>query len=344
MSKSIAKVSLLCFSLLVLSIIGFYFSQLVLASPDSSQYDYNLGQGTIHFVYEGSADSYPPSFTGNSWVGTQIASYTNVQSDNAAYIDNVDYGSNFEPFFRFNFTISEAEGTINWIYWHINGYGVYGPGEEATCYIANFDTSTWDVACSIPGSDGDCDYNISSSVTSYVDSNSQVVAICVGKNLDDAADLRIDYVQLTVDYTGAVACDGYISNTTIEFPDAGPGDSIEPIVQSSSGTLKAAINVSITQGTNCKVGFYAKDYFNDTSDHSFDPNTYEKYTVNPAGDIDWGSISTYVPVGIGNIVYPASCSGQAAPFNCSFYFNLTIPSGQFPSDYNKTAVFTIEDV
>ena len=177
-----------------------------------------------------------------------------------------------------------------------------------------------------------------------VDEVNTMEAVIMTDILGTGETISCSEVYVNVWYSEAVACGGSISNTTIEFPDAGPGDSIEPIVQSSSGTLREAINVSITQGTNCKVGIYAQTWYNDTSDHSFNVTEYEKYTVNPAGDIDWESITTYVPYEEANIVYPATCSGQDAPFNCSFYFNLTIPSGQFPSDYNKTVVFRITEV
>jgi len=346
MSKSIAKVSLLCFSLLVLSIIGFYFSQIVLASDTTNTYTYNSGQGTIHFIYEGEA-LYPPTWVADTFAGTEIGDYTNVQSEDGNRIALPDYGANFEGFYRFNFTISEDEGDIDWIYWHINGYIIYGGGEAGECYVANFNTPAWELFYTFSGvaSDQDATINITTNPAYYVDdANSQIVVYCGGKNLDDVGDISIDYVSVEIGSSEPVSCDGSISNLTIEFPDAGPGESIEPIVQSSSGTLREAINVSITQGTNCKVGIYAQTWYNDTSDHSFNVTEYEKYTVNPAGDIDWESITTYVPYEEANIVYPATCSGQDAPFNCSFYFNLTIPSGQFPSDYNKTVVFRITEV
>jgi len=196
--------------LLILSAVAvssmFVFSELILATSLST-YDYTSGQGSSHFVYEGST-VFPPVWTsGHARAGTEISDYTNIQSDNGNYIQSVDYGSNFEPFFRFNFTISEAEGDVEWIYWHIDGYAVYGGGEDADCYIANFDTPAWEKVCDLATSDGattECPYNISSSVTSYIDASGQVVATCVGKNMDDAGDFSIDYVNITVGYTSDI--------------------------------------------------------------------------------------------------------------------------------------------
>ena len=166
-----------------------------------STYDYNSGQGTLHFVYVNAAETtFPPVWGTDGIGGAEIGSYTDVQSDNTAYITQVG-GSNTEPSFRFNFTIAENPADINWIFVHINGYATFGGGEGASCYVANFNTPAWNKICDLTTSDGNCDFNITTSITNYIDDGDQLVYLCEGKNLDAADSLNIDYIQVTVDYT-----------------------------------------------------------------------------------------------------------------------------------------------
>jgi len=157
-------------------------------------YDYNSGNGTINFVTYGTS-TFPPAW---GIAGTKITNYTAIQSDNTDYYLIPDGGINYEGFVKFNFTISQPEANVNWIYWHINGKATYAAPEDADCYVGNFDTSAWEKICDMPATDGNCTINITSSTGSYIDANSQVVAICGGFNLDDAGDIAIDYVKLTI--------------------------------------------------------------------------------------------------------------------------------------------------
>src|SRR3989344_2396490 len=60
-----------------------------------ANYDYNSGQGTIHFIYINNETTFPPVWGTDGIGGTEISSYTNVQSDNTGYITQAG-GSNTE--------------------------------------------------------------------------------------------------------------------------------------------------------------------------------------------------------------------------------------------------------
>lgn len=212
-----------------------------------SSYDYNSGAGTLHFIYEGTTNFEPVYTSGDGLAGTEISSYTNVLTDNTQYISCPDYGANFDPFYRFNFTIAESEGNVAWMDWHINGYALYGGGEDGNCYIANFDTPSWEKICDMPTSDGNCDHNITSSLTSYIDGNNQVVAVCVGKNMDEAADLSIDYVSLTVGYSESAGdtCDTCTIDCTENcIVDSALDCSGSDITFTGSGLIKISADIT----------------------------------------------------------------------------------------------------
>ena len=171
-----------------------------------SVYDYNSGQGTIHFIYNNSAETnFPPVWGTDGISGKEIVSYTNVQSNNGAYIKQ-DGGAvaNSEPSFRFNFTIAETPASINYIYVYINGFINYDGGEDGDCFVANFTPQSWGKICDMPTSDNDCVYNITKTPANYINGD-QFVLLCEGLNLDTADSVNIDYINVTVGYTPATA-------------------------------------------------------------------------------------------------------------------------------------------
>jgi DNA-directed RNA polymerase specialized sigma24 family protein len=217
-----------------------------------SAYDYNSGQGTIHFVYENSAETtFPPVWGTDGIGGTEISSYTNVQSDNTAYITKAG-GSNTEPSFRFNFTIAETPADINWIFVHINGFATFGGGEDADCYVANFNTPAWEKICDMPTSDGNCDFNITTSITNYISGTDQLVYLCEGKNLDGPDSINIDYIQVTVNSIEPDTTPPQSQNPSVDDTTPDPGQTVSHNINWTDDTALSSSKLEVnSSGANC---------------------------------------------------------------------------------------------
>ena len=194
--------------------------------------------------------STPPAWS-NNWGGTEATSteYTNLQNSDDQYADCLATAKQLEPFWRFNFTINENINSIQWIYIIIEGYGIYGGGEGAECYIANFGTQTWDSFASLTTSDAVYTQNYTSGFSNYIDSNKQLVLSCQGKNVDSGEGVRIDFVEVRVAYTTTIYTYSLSveHNTTISYP--GVLNSINVSINFTS-TASKIFNMSIYDFAN----------------------------------------------------------------------------------------------
>ncbi|MGY4884300.1 MAG: DUF2341 domain-containing protein [Nanobdellota archaeon] len=141
----------------------------------------------------------------NRWLsGTNSTSsqYANMATENTVYASVGPTSNNDYPFYRFNFTIDTPVAYINSIYIRFTGYD--NAGETGTVYVWRFANSTWMPIGTTPAANGNVTRNITSDISSYIDSNKQVVIIVEGDQYDTSPSvdyLYVDYVGVTVQYT-----------------------------------------------------------------------------------------------------------------------------------------------
>jgi len=249
--------------LIVISIFFLIHTSIVLA--DEAYYNFSEGEGVDHFAYETSDEGIFPCSDDWTycWSGTEISDYTLIDTD-----DDVNRwlcvngGANFEPVIRFNFTVTE---TPTWIYWIINSNATIGGGEDADCFVANFNTPVWEKICDIADEvpDTDCWINISTNPEYYKDTNDQIVAACEGKSLDEAGEMEIDYVNLTIGYAGLQE---YSRNVT---------DSTQ--VTDNDEDLSESLRMNVTSTTSSDTSSSGQEFFRANSDSTSSTDTNENF-------------------------------------------------------------------
>lgn len=157
---------------------------------------YNFSDSTNNKAFNGTGQN------ADRFGGTEATTeaYTNLESNNGVFA-NVSSGANqHEPFWRFNFTINETIGDINWINVSMDGFEDASP-ESATATIWNYTSSAWDVTVgTFPTSDSTISLNITSDFTDIINAgNSQLVVAVQGSNFDTGETIAVDFIEVEVD-------------------------------------------------------------------------------------------------------------------------------------------------
>ncbi len=252
--------------------------------------------------------------TSNRWLaGTNatIAQYNNMNSENGAYADNImaTGTSQDEPFWRFNFTVAEDVSTINSLYIKFTGYSNTSAtgAEVATLYIYNVD-GTWETIGALSTSaNTNVTLNITSAIGSYINStNKQVLLVVEGANFDAGESLRVDHVQVTIQYT--------------ELDNTPPYFTIIP-ANSSLFYGNESLNVDFDATDAVGFGYFA---INDT-----------RFSITQAG-----ILTNATPISVGNYEINVTINdssnninwtrykvqiNKSLNYDCGVYFNATSP-------------------
>jgi hypothetical protein len=181
--------------------------------------------------------------------------------------------------------------------------------------------------------------NVTKTVNSTVNANIQWCIYANDTNsFWNSTSCIVPFSYLTT--TSGAGCVVSTSSVLITFGNLSVGSSGQPSGQSSSPPMKESINATVTSGTGCSVGIYSTNNFVDSLGRSIDPSTNEKFITNMTTAINWNSVTTYVPKG--SATYPTNCTGMSSGSVCSFFFNLTIPTGAWGSSYSSNLTIVVQ--
>jgi hypothetical protein len=257
----------------------------------------------------------------NRWLsGTEATTtqYQNMQTDNGVFADACADASNDEPFWRFNFTINEAESSIRWI--NVTFNGRENATESGTCYVYNFTSSAWTSMGAIPTSDGTRSVNYTFNLGYLInDVNRQFVIVCEGANFDPGDCIRADYVLVKVGYTPTVPIysTSVEHNSTVSY--SGTLNSINVSLNFTS-TVNDVYNMTIYDfahsqwdASPCQnQSITANNYYTIWCNVTTNPSNYNSSTgivkvrLNSTSDTDQGTLTEeYVQYYIGYITSPS---------------------------------------
>ena len=173
--------------------------------------------------------------------GTELTStgYTNINSNNNVYTTATSTANQQEPFMRFNFTINETIGDINWINVSFHGFEDASP-ESATVFVLNHTSGAFDITVgTVPTSDGTIELNITEAFTDVINVNAQFVFAARGSNFDSGESISVDFVEVTVNAGGGGSGDLEANRTGTQYLDVINGSVFELITN-----ITVVINVS----------------------------------------------------------------------------------------------------
>ena len=173
----------------------------------SLEFDYIVDPQTVYNVNSSMDSVYGVPTSSNRWqsgTNSSLSQYGALSTENEVYarIGPTSGNGNDYPFYRFNFTINEDPSFISSIFIRFTGYD--NAAETGTVYVWRFANSTWMPIGTTPSSNGNITRNITSDISSYIDSNDQLVVVVEGNQYDRTPTtdyIYIDYIGVTVQYT-----------------------------------------------------------------------------------------------------------------------------------------------
>jgi len=158
---------------------------------------YNFSDYINNTAYYGSYSTLDLWAIGNN---ASVGQYSNM-----TFIDNISANSsssnsNYEPYWRFNFTINKNISTINKIDVNFLGYKTPTATESGTCYIYNFSASNWIATSYLSTSNSWINTSYTSNLSSLIN-NTKFVVACVGYDFDNNEGIFVDYVEVKINYT-----------------------------------------------------------------------------------------------------------------------------------------------
>lgn len=135
------------------------------------------------------------------WSGTEAnaAQYANMSVADGTYARVTADVTNDEPYWRFNFTITQNPADITQVKINIKGYD--NAAETGTCYTYNFSNSAWISNGATPASNAWINKTFSGiNFNQVINAADQLVVYCEGANYDAADYIYIDYIEVIVDY------------------------------------------------------------------------------------------------------------------------------------------------
>jgi hypothetical protein len=194
-------------------------------TTNNKAYGRSMDSGTVTTTLQASETL---SWT-TGWGGYDFkpGGYTNLQLSDNWYSNLTSGTSNQEPYGRFNFTINENIGDINWINVTMeqNTLGGGGSGEACYYYIANFTNTNWfQFGASITTANSadmvrSMNFTSSTDISKIIDSNKQLVLLSWGTDLDSGEGCRVDYVEVRVGYSSKITFSNPFTNNMNAKPN-----------------------------------------------------------------------------------------------------------------------------
>ena len=218
-----AKMKVTIFLLIFIGISLFYFIPLTSALQSNIiPYNFtNLSDRNAYSGYPSASQPFNGTSVANNYGNTSAANYTNLQTRDAVFANQSSHGSADEPFWRFNFTVKDAQNhraNIQWLTVNVTGKGRIGTGTElGVVEIYNFSSDLFVTIGTFTATNANYSMNYTENInaTDFIQSSSGNVTVYIeGENTDAGELIVVDFVQVDIMYTSDVEPPQWSNNMT----------------------------------------------------------------------------------------------------------------------------------
>jgi hypothetical protein len=296
----------------LLIILGMFFLYIVplISSLQATIIKYNfttnLSDRNAYFEYPATANAWNTTEVAGFYGNATSARYTALGSPGGTTANVWAHGGNDNPFWKFNFTVKEANLSRNQIQWlnvNVTGYDNATAAEVGKASIWNFTSGAFVQFGTLPDSTAgirSMNYTGNANATNFIQpATSNVVVYVLGPSFDAIDGLFIDFVEVQIMYLKDVNAPAWSSNMT-------------------NGTLAGStINHSVNWTDD--VGFSGYIFSFNNGNGTFLNDTWQPMTSD-----NWTNITKNVNSTVGSIInWSVYVNDSSNNWNVTSIFNYT---------------------